>query len=211
MHRLGAGAKRGRDELLRDEVALRRGLAAEREGLVGVRARGARRGRRPSRRRPSRSRARAASGRPGSRSRPGSRRALSRRGPLAHILYRRGPRRSADRRAHPRGAGRDRPLRLELPRPRLLGDGRLRRRDGDRLVRRPDRAPEREDLGARLAARPDRRQDPRDVGARRARRRGRVPGLDGGADRRARVLRLRAAARGDRARRRRSRCATSAS
>ena len=55
-------------------------------------------------------------------------------------------RRSADRRPRGLGADRRRAFRDPLPRPRLLGDRRLLRRDGDRLVRRPDRAPHRPHL-----------------------------------------------------------------
>ena len=78
----------------------------------------------------------------------------------------------------------DRPVRGQLPGARLLGDGRLHRGDGDRLVRRADRPAERRHLDVRLARRPDGRQaaGARDAG--RAARPARLPGLDGRRDRR---------------------------
>ena len=73
---------------------------------------------------------------------------------------------------------------IPFPHHELLGDRRLLRGDGDRLVRRPDRAPHRPHLVVRVAARPRRRQAARDVDADRAARPGRLPRLDGGGDRR---------------------------
>ena len=90
----------------------------------------------------------------------------------------------------------------ELPAQRVLGDRALLRRDGDGLVRRPDRAPARRDLPARLAARPDRRQGARARGARDADRGRRLARLDGRGDRGARDPDLGPASGGDRARRR---------
>ena len=52
MHGLRARRASRAEELLDDEIALRRRLSAERERLVGGAARAARRGRRPSRPRP---------------------------------------------------------------------------------------------------------------------------------------------------------------
>ena len=107
--------------------------------------------------------------------------------------------RSVDARTGSGGSRRRRPLRVEFPESRLLGDGRLRRRDGDRSGRRLARPPLEPDLGLRLAARPDRGQGARDGGARDADRRGRRPGLDGRRDHRPRVPRLRAPPGSDRA------------
>lgn len=70
------------------------------------------------------------------------------------------------------GAAGARPVRLGFRRARLLGDGALRDCDGDRLVRRPPRPPQRAVLGARLAARSGRRQAAGALGAHRPRRPG---------------------------------------
>ena len=166
----------------------RRGRAPRRR-----RARGARAGRRRSRRRPTRCPGRAACGRCGERSLRDSRPGLWRTHSVFSLRMSFADQLTVARAA--RGAGRHRPVRDPVPRARLLGDGRVLRRDGDRLVRRPDRAAERAHVVARLAARPGGRQAPRDGDADRADRPGRLPGVDGRRDRRARAARSRACGR----------------
>src|SRR4051794_36869417 len=102
-------------------------------------------------------------------------------------------RRPADRGTSGVGADRGGAVRDPVRRARLLGDGGLLSGDGDRLVRRPDRPPHGAHLAARLAARPGRRQAARGRDADRAPRPARVPGLDGGGDRRPRAARERPA------------------
>ena len=167
MDRLRARLPGSVEDPLADEIALGRRAGADQVRLVGgahvqriaVRLRVDRDRRR--------CRARAASGRSGSRSRRDSQPALSRREPCARVFSRsRDASGSADRRPRRVRAPRRAPLRLGLPEQRVLGDGRLLRRDGHRLARRPDRAQARRDLAARLAARSDRRQGARPRGAR---------------------------------------------
>src|SRR5439155_1567303 len=69
------------------------------------------------------------------------------------------PSRHADGRARRIGSVRGASLRVELQRPQLLGDRALRGRNGDRLVRRPDRTQPWALVAARLAPRSRRGQD----------------------------------------------------
>ena len=144
VHRLGSGAARGGDELLRDQVALRRGLAAERErlvrvrgmarGAVGVRVHGDRADPQLAQRPEDPDRDLAPVGDQHLREK-GHWRIFS----IAVGL--------ADQLTVARILAVPVVIVLfvwDFPEPRLLGDGRLRRRDGHRLVRRADRAPERE-------------------------------------------------------------------
>ena len=200
------GAKRGLDEHVPTEVALR-GRARSRRGTPRRRrARARAPGRPPSRRRRSRGRARAGCERSGSRSRHGSRRAPSRtlsRNRRTRRAY------SPARVTLPDQLTLARALAVpvvvvlfawDFPQPRLLGDRGLRRRDGDRSGRRLARAPEEPDVRVRLAPRSDRGQGARPRDARDARRRGHRARLDGRGDRRARDRGLRPAPRGARAR-----------
>src|SRR5579875_2087049 len=79
---------------------------------------------------------------------------------ITRILSMNELRRPADRRPRDLGAGRHRALRRPLLESRLLGDGRLLRRDGDGLVRRAGRPADWTQLADRLPARSDRGQAP---------------------------------------------------
>src|SRR5436190_4417722 len=132
-------------------------------------------------------------------------RTLPKRATSGRILPSHERSRSAHARPRTRRPVRRAPVRARLPGPQLLGDRGVRRRDGDRLVRREGRAAPRSHVAARLAARPGGGQDPRARRDGHARRGRCLSRLDGGSDRRARVPRLGAPARRARAWRRAAR------